>query len=585
MRSRPVVFISATSSDLGVARDLAAKLLISLGYDADWQDLNATEGGDLLEILKSKVRACDAVVQLVGRRYGFEPPQKTPPFGRVSYTQFEALYAESIGKKVIYVVLQDDFPSSPAPPEPAEAVQLQERYRSKLQSTGALFHPARSLLELENRILRCRDDLQSLRAAMERSRRRWVLFSSVALSLLAGIGLGVGGLYLALQRQEVRLGDIRESAGRQETSLTSIDTSVKQQTDDVRNIAGQIEEIRKMSPGSRLDRLTLSLASANAEDLELLTKAGLSPREIEAVLIRTAPGKEQTVAREFFESGRTVPAAMDWFRKALASGVNPNLLRPHAYYQQSALVNEALSSGNATAALHLLDAGASPHGYQNLFLTVYDVPAFLFPYTYLANNARFTLDEKRRLAEAFRDHGAALLRMVPGMPPEETSYRSEAIETILNDSETLFGIKLDETKPQVVDSPLAARAEAVTGVKWSEWTRGLPRYVVEDPDQRPQFHLFETRHFLGAFADQFYFLGVGLADFRKDYALIEVSKDQVQWHVYAFIGPRAAMGLAQDEKGNRRDRAWRRFDFTWDRAKQKMRLFNHYDFKIESTWP
>ena len=116
MSEKPVIFISATS-DLRSARDLVGKVLYSMGYEPVWQEIAATDGGELLDVLRKRLTPCAMVVQLVGKRYGAEPPQATADFGRVSYTQFEALEAERLGKKVIYHFLDDNFPVASSDPE------------------------------------------------------------------------------------------------------------------------------------------------------------------------------------------------------------------------------------------------------------------------------------------------------------------------------------------------------------------------------------------------------------------------------------------------------------------------------------
>ena len=51
-------------------------------------------------MLRKQIDQCKGVLQIVGNCYGAEPPEPDPQFGRVSYTQYEALYARSKGKKV-----------------------------------------------------------------------------------------------------------------------------------------------------------------------------------------------------------------------------------------------------------------------------------------------------------------------------------------------------------------------------------------------------------------------------------------------------------------------------------------------------
>src|SRR5580704_14091579 len=112
MSVRPVIFISATS-DLRSARNEVGKVLYLKGFEPVWQEIASTAGGRLLDVLRRRIAPASLVLQLVGQRYGAEPPQPTAEFGRVSYTQFEALEAEQLGKKVIYLFLDESFATSP----------------------------------------------------------------------------------------------------------------------------------------------------------------------------------------------------------------------------------------------------------------------------------------------------------------------------------------------------------------------------------------------------------------------------------------------------------------------------------------
>jgi tetratricopeptide (TPR) repeat protein len=185
MSLRPVIFVSAVTRELKFARKLVADTLTSLGYEPDWQDIFGTEAGDLTAMLRRKVDAASAVVQLVGNGYGAEPAAPLPDFGRVSYTQYEALYAKSRGKKVYYLFLGPDFPAEPtAAAEPEELRALQTAYRESIRASGTLRHPAATYTELENKILRLRNDLSRLR----RRTRQWATAISIAALLtIAGI--------------------------------------------------------------------------------------------------------------------------------------------------------------------------------------------------------------------------------------------------------------------------------------------------------------------------------------------------------------------------------------------------------------
>src|SRR3954468_14024856 len=189
MSPRPPIFVSAVSRELRSARQLVANTLTFLGYEPVWQDIFGTEGGDLREVLRGKIDQCRGVVQLVGQCYGAEPPTPDEQFGRVSYTQYEALYARKRGKKVWYLFIDETFPVDLCEPESEELHALQAAYRKRLQSDAHLFHPLTSREGLEASVLKLRDDLIRLRRGV----KRWA--AGVAIMLALSVGLGVWLLY------------------------------------------------------------------------------------------------------------------------------------------------------------------------------------------------------------------------------------------------------------------------------------------------------------------------------------------------------------------------------------------------------
>ena len=200
MSTKSVVFISATS-DLRSARDLVGRVLFSMGYEPVWQEIAAVDGGELLEVLRRRIEPCAVMVQLVGRRYGAEPPRATAEFGRVSYTQFEALYAEKLGRKVIYHFVAADFPADPVPPEADALARLQGEYKEKVISANRLrYEDIATPLELENSILRIKDELAEFRVRTDAPARRlfWLIGAA-----LVGV-MVVAGLVLAVFQQQRR---------------------------------------------------------------------------------------------------------------------------------------------------------------------------------------------------------------------------------------------------------------------------------------------------------------------------------------------------------------------------------------------
>jgi tetratricopeptide (TPR) repeat protein len=187
--SLPLIFISAVSRELRSGRQLAANTLTFLGYQPIWQDIFGTETGDLRAMLRQQIDQCKGVLQIVGKCYGAEPPAPDPEFGRVSYTQYEALYARKRGKKVWYLFIDETFPVDACEAEPEELRALQAAYRQRLQSDAHLFHPLTTSEGLEASVLKLRGDLVRLRRGV----KQWA--AGVAILLLISVGLGLWLLF------------------------------------------------------------------------------------------------------------------------------------------------------------------------------------------------------------------------------------------------------------------------------------------------------------------------------------------------------------------------------------------------------
>ena len=97
--NRPRLFLSAVSEELRTARQTVAATVRTLGFDPVSQDDFPTGYGELRQWLREQIDSCEGLIQLVGHGYGAEPPEMDPDYGRISYTQFEFLYAGLRGKK------------------------------------------------------------------------------------------------------------------------------------------------------------------------------------------------------------------------------------------------------------------------------------------------------------------------------------------------------------------------------------------------------------------------------------------------------------------------------------------------------
>ena len=172
-----------------------------------------------------------------------------------------------------------------------------------------------------------------------------------------------------------------------------------------------------------IDIATLAGALASA-DVGALKGFGAVPASSveEALRQRSGDGKS-TIARRFFENSIRSSEAVAWFDAALSAGVDPNMTVPSADYVQEAVLTEAMRAGNVQATKTLLHRGASPHAYQNLFLTTSTQPRFLFPLRFIAEDDRLSLNEKQDLAKAYLNAGAVVLRRLFHLPAEAAGTR------------------------------------------------------------------------------------------------------------------------------------------------------------------
>lgn len=203
---RPRLFLSAVSEELRTARQAVARTVRNLGFDPVSQDDFPIGYGELRQWLREQLDSCDGLIQLVGEGYGAEPPDVDPEYGRVSYTQFEFLHAHKQKKKIWIIVIGKDFPCDkplghldlprdPGHPDPtayqAERRTLQQQYLAQRKQENHLRHTASNPTELDNIVLRLRDELSELRKRAEQGARR--LTRLVIASLFGMAVLGGGG--------------------------------------------------------------------------------------------------------------------------------------------------------------------------------------------------------------------------------------------------------------------------------------------------------------------------------------------------------------------------------------------------------
>lgn len=199
--SRPEIFISATSSDLGTCRQLIKEALLTLKY-APVEQTNFAPGADLVhEKLRNQIASCHAVIHVAGEVYGAEPLQREVDAPRRSFTQMEFDIARELGKPVYVFVCGEGFPYDDHEPEDDERRALQQVHRNRLLATDHEYTLVTSREELERRILALQILIEQLKKQLRRFSAR-LKYGLIAGIVLIGGGLGGGLLWLNQQAVE-----------------------------------------------------------------------------------------------------------------------------------------------------------------------------------------------------------------------------------------------------------------------------------------------------------------------------------------------------------------------------------------------
>lgn len=162
---KPQFFISCVSHEFRQIRARVSKILETRGFLPSFQENFETQPGDLRRILEGKIDACLALIHIVGHAYGLEAQIEVADHDRISYTQYEFLYAQKKKKKTWLVFAGDgctrdtpteklDLPDDPGHPDPtayqAERRSLQLTYQNKWKAGDHIYYSPKDDEELEH---------------------------------------------------------------------------------------------------------------------------------------------------------------------------------------------------------------------------------------------------------------------------------------------------------------------------------------------------------------------------------------------------------------------------------------------------
>jgi len=146
------------------------------------------------QMLETRIAQCDAVIHIVGVRYGAEPDPGSVPEGqtRRSYTQMEAEIARKLDKKLYVFLCPEDFPyDEGSPAESDEKRELQQAYRQQVAERESLHTPVRSREDIALKVRELKFELEKLKRAIAHDRTRTFAVLAGLLIALAAISTGV----------------------------------------------------------------------------------------------------------------------------------------------------------------------------------------------------------------------------------------------------------------------------------------------------------------------------------------------------------------------------------------------------------
>jgi hypothetical protein len=333
------------------------------------------------------------------------------------------------------------------------------------------------------------------------------------------------------------------------------------------------DALRSRGLGVDITSVKNALVSVDVETLKLLSSAAIQPSMIEEAFRQRADGTT-SVARRFFENSADSAEAMSWFDSAMAR-VDPNLTIPTDYYEREGILTEAMRAGNWTALKVLLARGASPHAYQNLFLTRYPANRFLFPLQYIADDDRLGLKEKQDLAKTFLAAGAVVPRTIPptgGMGWKSVMYVAKQLQ---DETAPKLGMALPASPDFCAQqpNPICRQASSRLGDDWCAIVAAVPKKLTYAGGASAT-PLYDVRleYLLSIAGNKMYFLGL-TKEIGYEYVLVEVSKDASSWTVLKLMSPEAGMGLCKKEAdGIQADECWRRIALRRVAGKDEMRF-------------
>lgn len=286
------------------------------------------------------------------------------------------------------------------------------------------------------------------------------------------------------------------------------------------------------------DAIGSMFATGDMELIDLATKAGMTDTQIKGAL--------KTTALDFFKATKNNPDFKSWFDKALTTTIDPQQ-RVTARDIEMGLLNASFEAGNATAMLSLLDAGASPHSYQDLYNTKKREPFFLFPIHNVARSKEFTTEEKKTIIARMLKHNVSFIRSTPSVQlyswkPErlEKEWLKRVYEELDKNLGSLTNTKRKPARLDAAyerDTSRCKTASARSDIDWCAVVDDVPAVINATLDSHHLYYfgIMFIQDLINISESSAYFQFTHLLGKGARFGILEVTRDSNKYIIRSFL--------------------------------------------------
>ncbi|RWY72347.1 serine protease [Rhizobium leguminosarum] len=300
---------------------------------------------------------------------------------------------------------------------------------------------------------------------------------------------------------------------------------------------------------------------ASDAELELRLRAALSSAQSSALRVAPPNARAVSIVNHLLDQDETLSAfvqkfrsteAMAWFSRLIESGFDPNRLASLDSGRQRSLLYFALQANNVPMAITLLNKGASPYVYEELWGQENSQPLLMFPLNWLEELSA-TQDEKAALVRAMIEAGLT----VPDIDPPATGYTNEQMDGLKSQAAnfaTRFGIVIpvQNSIRHPANDTICKRFSEIDNYDWCKDASALPGNLKGLSDGwLAEFTSADLVALLSVVNDTMFVLtysGWGGTAY-PGYGLMEIAKngDSIVW--YRYMGSAFGMGHCEELRG------------------------------------